>query len=352
MPTEQSPAPAQVPSQPVALEDRLAQAKARAASLDHPPDASTNPKVPVKPQPSPEETETFRRLTALTKANRELADKVKAYDEKLKSHDELSRDAALFREVTALYKAGKKVEAVAKLAGNENATAEMTLLLADYLGQPDQDPNKPSQAQPNPLEERVKELAKRMDDEQAAKVQAKEQEVLNHARDTAGQFLDEAKDAQGRPQFELCARPDNRQEAYDLALSTAALFAEAKGYTPDQELTLEQSRELMLLAYAEVEREFEDIGKRRYLKQDQSVLKQDQSSPNRDGTLSNGNRPVPAGTVPVSNPAASVPSRRVARTDLNFRAPIVTETVSHNPGHLHPDEALRRIREKYRTGQQ
>jgi len=338
------------PAQPAPSYDDLhmaAAAKAKAASAE-PAKAEPASPAPAQPGSNPEplkapiadkvDPETFKKLTALTKANREFQDKVKVLEGQSKEAEQSVNDAKLFREVKALYKAGKKMEAIAKLAEGD-ATQEMQALLADYLGESTQtSPDQSKPATPSPLEEKVAELSKRLDDQATKEKAQADAAMAEQARIYSSQLLDELKvDGTDQPKFPLSSRADNRALAYDMALEAAAVLAEARGLSPDEQIPPETCRELMVEAFAEVEEEFRQYGKR--------FSTETQSSPEQTGS-----KPLISGTVtkPQAFPSPDSSSRRVPVIDRSLKAPITVSTEAPNPGHSSHDAALARIKAQFR----
>lgn len=217
-----------------------------------PPPANTNGAATTTPEAEPPKVEapkiemdaaTLKRLTALSKADRENKQKIAQLEGS-------SKDAATFAEVKKLYSEGKRMEAIAKLAGATDGVAEMEALMADYLNAPTTDAK----------DEAKDALVAKVDELAAWKADREKQETerATQQRDQAVQaFAFQVLDADAT--FEICARPENRAEAASAATQLFAALAGDRGLT---QVTEEQSRALYRESFALVEKEYEEMGSR------------------------------------------------------------------------------------------
>lgn len=94
-----------------------------------------------------------------------LSSELRAANARVKELEPAAADAKLLKEVRDLYTSGKKIAAIGKLAGAD-PTAEMEALLADYLGNPN------DTAVQDKLAAKIDQVAKRIDDNEAARLAA------------------------------------------------------------------------------------------------------------------------------------------------------------------------------------
>lgn len=259
-----------------------------------PPAPASAPGAPPKTEPpkvdAPKvdmDAATLRRLTALSKADRENKAKIAQLEGS-------SKDAATYAEVRKLYGEGKRMEAIAKLAGATDGVAEMEALMADYLNAPTTDAKDDAK---DALVAKVDELA-------AWKTEREKQETdrATQQRDQAVQaFAFQVLDADAT--FEICARPENRAEAASAATQLFAALAGDRGLT---QVTEEQSRALYRESFALVEKEYEEMGSR-YSKRGspQPLNGQHQPMSRTPPAATPQTRPSP---IPLQRPPIQTPS--------------------------------------------
>ena len=166
-----------------------------------------------------------------------------------------SKDVGTFAEAKALYAAGKRLEAIAKLSGND-PSAEMEALMGAYLDTTPAVPVDPQQAKLEALEKAEADRTKRETDAATAAAEEKVKAQDASIQGFAWSVLDAEKLPNGQPKFGLCARPKNRFEA-----ATAARHLVVKVYAPKDhpngDVTPDQARALFAKAFAQVEQEYE-----------------------------------------------------------------------------------------------
>lgn len=279
MPDPVAPAPGTPAAAPAAPVDRLqptvglagviagALAKARATAAAAPPPAApardplsapaapATPAVVPPPAAKPEidaDPAAVKRWAALSRENRELQAKIKTLEP-------AAAEAATMASARKLYSEGKRIEAVALLAGATDATAEMESLMADYI-----------KGGTTAEEITAAQLAKRLDDEKAAqkvaddakaakdaeaKIAAENEMLLKDARESMSKVLDDPAMA---TKYERCARPANREEA--AAAVVGLITAErAKRKLTAEQLTPELTRVLIDAAFSSVEEEYDRV---------------------------------------------------------------------------------------------
>jgi hypothetical protein len=194
-------------------------------------------------------------LSRVSKLERENLD----YKAKIATLETGAKDVETLVQVRKLYSEGKKVDAIALLAGAD-PTAEMEALLIAHLDRP-HDPETEGA-----LAAKVEDLAKRIDaDEKARKIAddaaaaRHEAQAMDNTLAFATHALDTATNEDGSPKFELCARADNKADAAKLAIEHAGTLAVARGIDPAA-LTPDVARKLLQDAYADVELELEAEG--------------------------------------------------------------------------------------------
>lgn len=248
-----------------------------------PPAATAKPSDQPKPEPKPDDQNTDSDLKIPPKALKELGrlqGRVRELEPKVKEIESLQPDANLAREVKKLW-AGSfedKIKAIGILSGKDGLDEMVEMIKGHYNLEQNADPNTPSpeikkltdliEAQNKKIE--ALEAGNKTKDENASKARAEEEKKRGDAYVKG--FIDKNKS-----QFELCSRPENVAEATDLAQEAAIKMIESDiaGYDEMDEkqktaafaaafkqLTPETAEALYMRALGEVEREYENIGKR------------------------------------------------------------------------------------------
>ncbi len=209
------------------------------------------------PKPEPADAAAIKRAAKLEKTAREQEARIKQLEAEAAS-------IANAKEALDLWKAGKRMEALAKLAGVEDAAAEYEALTEAYLAGTDT-----KQAAENALETKVEKLAEDFEAERQARADAEKKQAeqaaaerVANAHAFALHTLDDIKHDDGSPVFELCAHPDNRADAAKLATEHAGDLAVARELEPEK-ITPEVAAALYKDAFAAVEAELEAEGERR-----------------------------------------------------------------------------------------
>lgn len=189
---------------------------------------------------------TLKQLTKLQRQNRELALKAKAADEQAQSKDTL--DAI---EARKLLSQGKRIEALALLAGSD-PDAELLSLIEDHV--------KAAPEEKDALTKQVEEMAKKLeasDKERAdAAVLAKTKEDAA-TKSAAVTFATKALDAS---KYELCGKPENQVEAAEAALDGVVFLANERKIDLDT-MSEADSKKLFDEVYAGIELQLEAEGK-------------------------------------------------------------------------------------------
>lgn len=254
-PTPQTPAAPAKPTTVSVLE------KVRAKA-----DFGIDPKPEPKPEaaPSPAKVEIPAADAAALKRAAQLEKVTREQEARIKQLESESASFATAKEALELWKAGKKLEALTKLSGNEDATAEYEALTEAYLAGTD-----PKQGAENALEEKVEKLAEELEADRKARADLEKKQAeqaaaerLANAHSFALKTLDDIKHDNGEPVFELCAHPDNRADAAKLATEHAGDLAIARQLDPET-ITPEIAAQLYRDAFAAVEAELEAEGERR-----------------------------------------------------------------------------------------
>lgn len=263
-----APAPAAAP--PNTFGDIMA--KIRAKAVKEPPREPTTvspapvPQVPAKVE-IPGDDVALKRVTRLEAEN--LAQKTR-----ITELEGAEKDAKLLRDVKKLYSDGKKMDAIAMLAGAD-PTGEMEELLSAYLASDDGTPAAATAeaALAAKVDEaldagkKAQEAVDKLKADDAARARATE----DRARlSFALAALDGAKNDDGSPRFELCGRPENRGDLEKLLFG----FVDDKGVeqmghvqrmavkqqVKNEDVTPDLARKLILDAYADIEAELEAEG--------------------------------------------------------------------------------------------
>ena len=199
------------------------------------------PETPVVPPKINMDPATLKQLTKLSKERREFEQRVKALD---------TDDTKLGLKAVELFRAGKRVEAAALLAGKTPEETMLDLVTEGVAAAPGE----------VPVTEQIAALAKRMDDEAAER--KKETDAKAEAAKVAGEkasiehaatFID--------PKFVRCARKENRIEAAEAA--SAAVVAMAVDREIDLSVsTVDDIKALYAEAYAAIEEQYKGIAAR------------------------------------------------------------------------------------------
>ncbi len=269
---EAAPAPAAAPAALTANEafdaslvKARAAAEADLAPLVAKPEAAPEPVKPAEPAKAKADIDidpdTLRSLTSLQKKNREYEVQLK----ELKAQAEANATAA---EAMELMKSGKKLEAMAKLTGDADATEAFQKFLSEFLEAPETN-----------VETKTASAIKALEEKLEAEVKARAEEKKTYAEKQAEQ---ERKAAIGfatskidADKFELCAKKENRQEMAETALEAVPLEIRADvekqlgaDYTPEaldkymSELTQDDYAVYFERVYVKLEAQLEEMGKR------------------------------------------------------------------------------------------
>lgn len=277
--------------------DTVAAAKAKAvAAITGTPAPKPTPVV-AEPAKIDMDAATLKQLTKAEKANREYRAKIAAFESDAK-------ELADLKEAKKLYAEGKTLDAFGKWSG-KNPLDELERLQLAYL-------DAPIGEEKDELASKVEEIAAKLDADEVAKKTAAD-EATKQAEIEAGQavqnfafsVLDSATDGS----FELCSRPDNRVEAATAALELVKDMAFNRKL---DNVTQEQAATLYKEAFALIEAEYEELGKKRYLKEQRDrprSMNTDPRSSNR--TLSPGPREQPQNR----------PSPNISRAPISTKPP-------------------------------
>jgi hypothetical protein len=197
-PAAAQPAAGEAP--PTSFKDIMAKIRSRATPET--PRAAPAPAPVATKVEVPGDDLALKRVSRLEAENLELKDKAgKA--------DAAEQDAKFAREIRKLYSEGKKMDALGLLA-QADPTGEMEELLAAYLEKPTATAEAALAAKVDEALDTSKkalEASQRLQAEEAGRAKTAE----NQARlSFALSALDGAKNDDGSPRFELCARPENR----------------------------------------------------------------------------------------------------------------------------------------------
>ena len=186
---------------PTSFKDIMAKIRSR-ATPETPRAAEPAPPAKVD---IPGDDLALKRVSRLEAENLELKERVGKLDPAAET------DAAFARQIRKLYSEGKKMDALGLLA-QADPTGEMESLLATYLEAPTATAEAALAAK---VDEALDASKKAL--EASAKLQTADAERAAAAQ-KQGQFsfalsaLDGAKNDDGSPRFELCARPENRAD--------------------------------------------------------------------------------------------------------------------------------------------
>lgn len=224
--------------------------KARAALKPATPASAAPPPAPATP-PAPGIKTEGANLGDLTR----LSSEKRALEQRVKELEPAAADAKLLGEVRELYKSGKKLDAIAKLAGAD-PTQEMESLLADYL-KPDASPDAESK-----LVSKVNEVVSKLDAITAAQQAEKDAEKATAAKAVEA---DQAKAATGYVISQVKARTADlphlskaeENEVAGKVLSAVTKLRYDRGLDDPAAITAEQIQQLTSDALDEVEMEYE-----------------------------------------------------------------------------------------------
>lgn len=189
---------------------------------------------------------TLKQLTKLQRQNRELSLKAKAADEQAQSKDTLNAI-----EARRLLGEGKRIEALALLAGTD-PDAELLSLIEDQV--------KGAPEEKDALTKQVEEMAKRLeaaDKEKADAAVVTKAREAEAAKSAAVSFATKALDA---TKYELCGNPANQVEAVEAALDGVVFLANERKMDLDK-LSESDTTKLFDEVYAGIELQLEAEGK-------------------------------------------------------------------------------------------
>ena len=185
-----------------------------------------------------------------------------------KEVEALNPDASTLRECRDLWKSGKKMEAISKLAGLEELGDELDDVLVAYAA-------RPSKETKSGVEKTLDEIVKRLDakdqaeasrkenetKEAEAKRKAEEAKIKADAEAVTSEILDKFKG-----EFDLCNREGNRQEVIEKSGLIALAILE-RDKVDIKKATRVELEKAMKEAFGECEKALEEEGKRRFLKE-------------------------------------------------------------------------------------
>lgn len=243
-------------------------------------------------------------------------DPIKEENEKLKARvaelegktSEISKketDLASIQEARELWKSGKRMEAIGKLAGVDDPTGELEEMLKSYVSLPDkgaadagikpEDVDKRIAAALAERDAKAEEDQKKRDEEEKTR---RANELKESTRLYCDSVLSKHKDS-----FDLCMRDGNRQEAADAAGIVALEFlkkdAKAAGVEFEvfqKNMTAEQAESAVVRAYERIEAQLEETGKANYLKAEKGA----KPAERKQETVTPPDRGAPKAAVKVS----------------------------------------------------
>jgi hypothetical protein len=228
---------------PKTAEEKLherADALIKAAAIPAPTPKPVEAKVDMDP-------ETLRKLTEASEGRR--AAEKRANDER-KKREEIeasSADVVPMREAMKLWKEGKRDEAISKLLGVEDPSAEIEELLKGWVAKPTKDGEKKlTPAEIKALQDEAAEGKKFREAEQA---RAKADTDSKNARTFSAAQRD-AKTEAGEARYPLASKPENAETAATVALEKANAKLLALG---SPTVTRQLAEHLFELAYTEIE---------------------------------------------------------------------------------------------------
>lgn len=276
----------------------------------------------------------------LQKENRELKAKLGAIEPDTAA-------AKTLADARKLYTEGKKMDAIALLAGAKDPSSEMEGLLAEYIaGGKDGAGDLTVADLAKQIAAKDAAEAKRREDEQKANDEKAAAAAADQARRDATAYVGSVIGELGA-KYELSAKPENRARAAEEAFKGILVLREARGIDP-KDMTPEKTRELIEEALVEIEVEFMLDAQREKVRGD--LL-------GRVGKAPLQTQPPVAGSVPGQAAAPPQNGRREQPETRQPIAPTIDATharpgVSQQPPqrfYTH-EQARQRAREAARTG--
>jgi hypothetical protein len=228
-----------------------------------PPETPVQAKPPEqkKPEETPKIDDTIAKELEATKAK--LADT----ETKLAATAKDLEQLGALKEGRELWKAGKKIEAIQKLAAVEDVDAELDDVVTAWA-------QRPTKESKDEVTEKLDSLIKRLDDKDKAEEKRKEDETKQateakkaaveqakkDAADFAGSILDKNKE-----NFDLCLRPKHKAEACEKVSPIALAILKRDGIDPVK-MSREQAEKALVEAFSEIEKDLEKEGEENYVK--------------------------------------------------------------------------------------
>jgi len=328
-------APAPLPTAPVVDGARAAVDAAREKAVARfrpaPAPVATTPAEPAAPPKVDMDPATLKQLTKTAAALRRA-------EQKVAELQAAATDIGPVAEAKKLYAAGKRLEAIALLSGND-ASAEMEALMGAYLDSSPPAEVDPEKARLDALEKAEADRKKREEDSAKAAEESRIKQRDAAIQGFAWSVLDAEKLADGTPKFELCSLPKNRGEAAVAALKLVSEVYAPKEY-PDGNVTPDQARALFAKAFVDVEAAYElqyteTLGPR--------FLKRGVPNPRPVGHA------APAAPRQAFTATPPAEPTRANQSPTLSRAPVST---TDYPASLTPKQALQKAIEKVRSFQQ
>lgn len=324
----------QVPSGPVptppadSIRAAIDAARDKAVARFAQPAAQVEPEKPATPPRVEMDPATLKQLTKQAAALRRAEARVVELEAG-------SKDVGAYAEAKALYASGKRLEAIAKLSGND-ASVEMEALMGAYLETTPTEPVDPAKTKLEALEAAEKARTEREkaanDAAEADKIKARDASIQGFA----WSVLDAEKRPDGSPKFELCALPKNRGESAVAALHLVSKVYAPKEY-PDGNVTPDQAKALFAKAFADVQKAYEAEHLEKY------------GAPYVRPGLP---RPLPVGQPARAQtaPTASTPAEPTGANQSPTLSRAAISTTSY-PKSLTPAQALQKAIDKVRSFQ-
>jgi hypothetical protein len=208
--------------------------------------------------PKPAVTAEIKADDAVVKRVTTLEQQARADKAKIAELEATAKQSEALAKVKALWKEGKRRDAIGLLA-EADPTQEMEALLTEHLEHQTDETESALATRVAEVDKRLGEAEARQKDQEAKDAARAAQEAEASTLAFATHALDAAVNDDGTPKFELCARPVNRDGAAKLAISHAVDLAIKRGLDPEN-LTPDAARALLQDAYADVETELEAEG--------------------------------------------------------------------------------------------
>ncbi len=262
--TTPTPAPGAVTDTRPVLERVLAVAREKAEPM-------VPEEKPATPPPEKKPEQAAAPETPVAKAPETNAEldaaraRVKELEAKIAEGEATAKDLAPTAEAKKLWAEGKKIDAIAKMAGVKVDDLDLEDVVKAFISVPDEEKSPEAKRLDAIEKERAEE--KKAAAEKEAK--ATEQRLADEKKRT-GEWVTSIVDANAE-QFELCARPKNREEvaehASDLALEVLKRDAKKAGKELDfSKVTKEQADAALIEVLGRLEAAYEEEGKARYIK--------------------------------------------------------------------------------------